>query len=88
MKPCNGLPEQILESSKEDKDVADATTDNFLRSFQVVCKYHNEEEEKTIFQVVPHSFLFLPVIIFHSNCIKMHKIIHLLKYDCMIKPLS
>lgn len=89
MKPCNGLPQQILENnSEEGKDVADATMDNFLSSFQVVCKYYSEEEEKNNFQVVPHSFLFLPVIISHSNCIKMHKIIHLLTYDCMVNPVS
>lgn len=74
--------------ARKDKDVADATMDNLLSSFQVECKYYSEEEEKTIFQVVPHSFLFLPVKIFHSRCIKMRKIISLLAYDCMVKPMS
>lgn len=73
---------------RKDKDVADATMANFLSSFQVVCKHYNEEEEKTIFQVVPHSFLFLPVIIFHSSCIKVCRIIPLLTYDCIVKPMS
>lgn len=56
MKPCNGLPGEILESpaldafksretaARKDKDVADASTDN-LNSLQGVCKYYSEEEE-------------------------------------------
>ena len=43
--------------ARKDKDVADATTDNLLNSFQVVYKYYSEEQRKSTFQVVIHSFI-------------------------------
>lgn len=86
MKPCNGLLGEILKSpaldafksrktaTRKDKDVADATTtDNLLSSFQVVSKYYSEEEEKSIFQVVPHSSPFPPVSLFIPNALKCAK---------------
>lgn len=99
MKPCNGLRGEILESpvlnafksrktaARKDKDIADDAMDNLLSSFQVICKHYSEEEEKTIFQVVPHSFPF-PRVTFSFSYIKMLIIIPLLTYDCSVKPMS
>lgn len=36
-------------AARKDKDVAVATVDNLLSSFQVVHKHYREEEEKTLF---------------------------------------
>lgn len=85
MKPCNGLPGETLESpaldafksrktaARKDKDVADATMDNLPSSFQAVRKYYSEEEEKTIFEIVPHSFPFPHVSLFIPTALKCTK---------------
>lgn len=56
VKACNRFSGEILESpaldacksrktkARKDKDVADATTDNPLNSFQIVHNYYSEEE--------------------------------------------
>lgn len=69
-------------AARKDKDVADATMDNLLSSFQVV--HYREEEEKTIFQVVLHSFLFPPVSLSIPAAFKISKGIPLLTYDCAV----
>jgi len=85
MKPCNGLPGETLESpapdvfksmkaaARKDKDIADATTGNLPSSFQIVCKYYSKEEEKNVFQIVPHSFLFPHVSLFIPTVLKSTK---------------
>lgn len=75
-------------AARKNKDVADATMDNLLSSFQVVHKHYTEEEEKAVFQVVLHSFLFPPISLFLPAEFKMSKMIPLLTYDCVVKPRS
>lgn len=56
-------------AARKGKDVADATMDNLLGSFQVVQKHYREEEEKNY---IPSCPSFIPVsacIPFHSSCI-------------------
>jgi len=75
VKTCDRFSGEILESpaldacksrktkARKDKDVDGATTDNPLNSFQVVHDYYSEEERKSIFRDVIHSFPFLPTLL-------------------------